>query len=214
MGGPSMATELADDDLLAAAVAGDRLATGRLLLSHALSLSRFITAQLPRDVATVVSAEDVLQDTFIEAFRDIHKFVPRGNGSFKGWLTTIAERQVLCTLDRLRAQKRGGKNRHVRTAGQHTSSLIDLVEKLSDSRDRPSGRAAQREAVLAVQVGLASLPPSQQDAIRLHHLDGKSVAETAAILGRPQGAVRGLLQRARKTLRDGLGRSSRWFYSK
>ena len=65
-----------------------------------------------------------------------------------------------------------------------------------------------------MQVGLASLPQSQQDAVRLRHLDGKSVAETAAALGRPPGAVRGLLQRARKSLRDALGRSSRWFYTK
>jgi RNA polymerase sigma-70 factor (ECF subfamily) len=169
---------------------------------------------LPSDVASIASAEDVLQDTFVEAFRDIRKFEPRRNGTFNGWLTTIAEHQVQCTLDRLRAQKRGGKKRHIRTAGRHASSLINLIEKLSDSRDRPSGQAAGCEAVLAVQVGLAGLPQSQQDAVRLHHLDGKSVAETAVAMGRPPGAVRGLLQRARKSLRQTLGNSSRWFYSK
>jgi RNA polymerase sigma-70 factor (ECF subfamily) len=209
-----MATDRADDELLAAAVAGDRLATGRLLLSHARALSRFIAARLPADVATLVSPEDLLQDTFVAAFRDIRKFEPRGNGTFNGWLSTIAEHQVLRTLDRLRAQKRGGKRRHVRPTRQHASSLIDLVEQLSDSRDRPSGQAAKREAVLAVQVGLASLPQSQQLAVRLRHFDGKSIAETAAALDRPPGAVRGLLQRARKSLRQTLGTSSRWFYSK
>ncbi len=209
-----MADDHADETLIAAAVAGDRLATGRLLLLHAEALSRFIAVRLPAEVAAVTSAEDVLQDTFVEAFRDIRKFEPRENGTFKGWLTIIAEHQVLYTLDRLRAQKRGGKRQHARPAGQHASSILDLVEHLSDSRNRPSDQAANHEAVLAVCVGLAGLPQAQQDAVRLHHLDGKSIAETAAVLGRPPGAVRGLLQRARTSLREALGRSSRWFYSK
>jgi RNA polymerase sigma-70 factor (ECF subfamily) len=209
--------QVAESELIEAAVAGDRLATGRLLLSHAPALSRFIAARLPAEVTAIVSPEDVLQDTFVAAFRDIRKFEPRENGSFGGWLTTIAEHQVCCTLDRLRAQKRGGKRRLVRPPDGHASSILNLVEQLSDSgdsRNRPSGQAAKREAVQAVQVGLASLPESQRDAIRIRHLDGKSIAETAVELGRPQGAVRGLLQRARKTLRGALGRSSRWFSSK
>jgi RNA polymerase sigma-70 factor (ECF subfamily) len=207
-------SQVAESELVDAAVAGDRLAAGRLLLYHAPALSRFIAVRLSAEVAAVTTAEDVLQDTFVEAFRDIHKFEPRGNGTFKGWLTIIAEHQVLYTLDRLRAQKRGGKRQHAQPAGQHASSILDLVEHLSDSRNRPSGQAAKHEAVLAVRVGLAALPKAQQDAVRLHHLDGKSIAETAAVLGRPPGAVRGLLQRARKSLHDALGRSSRWFYTK
>jgi RNA polymerase sigma-70 factor (ECF subfamily) len=209
-----VATEPADDELISAAVDGDRLATGRLLLSHAPSLSRFIAARLPSDVAAIVSAEDVLQDTFVAAFRDIRKFEPRDKKSFRAWLSAIAERQVLSNIDRLRAQKRGGRRRQIRPSGEHVSSLIDLVEQLSDSCDRPSSRAAKREAVLAVQIGLAALPQPQQDAIRLRHLDGKSIAETSVVMGRPPGAIRGLLQRARKSLRETLGRSSRWFYSK
>jgi RNA polymerase sigma-70 factor (ECF subfamily) len=206
--------QVAENELINAAVTGDRLATGRLLLSHAPALSRFIAGRLPPDVAAIASAEDVLQDTFIAAIRDIRKFRTRENGSFRGWLTTIAEHQVFCALDRLRAQKRGGKRIHARPPVGHASSLINLVEQLSDSDNRASSQAAQREAVQAVQVGLASLPESQRNAIRIRHLDGKSVAATADELGRSPGAVRGLLQRARKTLRGALGRSSRWFHIK
>jgi RNA polymerase sigma-70 factor (ECF subfamily) len=214
MGALVVSGQVSESDLIEAAVAGDRLVTGRLLLSHAPGLSRFIAARLPAEIAAVASAEDVLQDTFVAAFRDIRKFEPRENGSFGGWLTTIAEHQVLSTLDRLRAQKRGGRRTHARPPSGHVSSIINLVEQLSGSGNRPSGQAAQHEAVRAVQVGLASLPKSQQDAVRIRHLDGKSIAQTAVALGRPPGAVRGLLQRARKTLRGALGRSSRWFYSK
>jgi RNA polymerase sigma-70 factor (ECF subfamily) len=209
-----MATVRPDDELLAAAIGGDRVATGKLLLLYASPLSRLIAARLPSQFATVVSVDDVLQDAFVEAYRSIHIFAPRENGTFHGWLATIAEHQVLATLDRLRAQKRRGNRQRVAPPLPQASSARDFVELLSDSRSRPSGEAAKQEAVLAVRVALAGLPQAQQDAVRLHHLDGKSIAETAAELKRPPGAVRGLLQRARTTLRDALGRSSRWFYSK
>jgi RNA polymerase sigma factor (sigma-70 family) len=107
-----------------------------------------------------------------------------------------------------------GRRRRMQPPSVRSSSLIELVNTISDSCDRPSGQAAKREAVLAVQVGLANLPQSQQDAVRLRHLEGNSVAETAAAMGRPPAAVRGLLQRARKSLRQSLRTSSRWFYSK
>jgi RNA polymerase sigma-70 factor (ECF subfamily) len=202
------------DELVIRAVAGDRLALGQLLLQSAQTLSRRIAARLPREFVAVASVDDVLQDTFVEAFRGISQFVPRENGTFDGWLATIAEHQVLATLDRLRARKRRGKRQHAARADQRASSVRDLVELLSDSGKQPSSQAVKDEAVLAVRVAVAGLPQAQQDAVRMHHLDGKSIAETAAELQRPPGAVRGLLQRARKTLRDSLGRSSRWFYEK
>ena len=213
---PSMAKEstATNDELVVQAVAGDRLALGQLLLLHAPSLSRLITARLPPEFASVASVDDVLQDTFVEAFRDIRRFVPRENGTFGGWLATIAEHQVLATLDRLRAQKRRGKRQRAAGTDRRASSAVELVELLSDSRNRPSSEVGKHEAALAVRVAVAGLPQAQQDAVRLHHLEGKSIDETAAELSRPPGAVRGLLQRARKSLRDTLGRSSRWFDSK
>jgi RNA polymerase sigma factor (sigma-70 family) len=92
--------------------------------------------------------------------------------------------------------------------------MLTLVEHLSDHGSTPSGHAARNEAVQAVRVGLAGLPSAQRKAIKLHHLDGRSLDETAAEMERSPGAVRGLLQRARQSLRQSLGRSSRWFSRK
>ena len=89
--------------------------------------------------------------------------------------------------------------------------MLTLVEQLSDHGSTPSGNAARNEAVHAVRVGLAGLPSAQREAIQLHDLDGRSLGETAAKMDRSPGAVRGLLQRARQSLRQTLGRSSRWF---
>jgi RNA polymerase sigma-70 factor (ECF subfamily) len=63
----------------------------------------------------------------------------------------------------------------------------------------------------ALQIGLATLPPDQRQAIRLHFLEQLSVPETSAAMSRSTDAVRGLLERGKKRLRAFLGRSSIWF---
>jgi RNA polymerase sigma-70 factor (ECF subfamily) len=94
------------------------------------------------------------------------------------------------------------------------SSLADLVDLLCDDTSTASAKAAEKEAIQAVQVGIACLPDEQQQAVRLRYLQGQSLAETANSLGRSPAAVRGLLYRAKLRLRDALGRSSRWFSRK
>ena len=54
------------------------------------------------------------------------------------------------------------------------------------------------------------LPDEQRLAICLHVLEGRSLEETAAIIGRTPGAVRALIYRAKQQLREGLGRASAW----
>ena len=81
-------------------------------------------------------------------------------------------------------------------------NLVDDVAALN--------RLAAREAVGAIRVGIAGLPDDQREAIRLHVLEGRSLAETAAAMNRSPGAVRALIHRGKQQLRDGLGRASVW----
>lgn len=60
---------------------------------------------------------------------------------------------------------------------------------------------AKIEQDLNVADAVSRLPPDQQDAVVLHHLQGKSLAELATILNRSQTAVAGLLYRGLKQLR-------------
>jgi RNA polymerase sigma-70 factor (ECF subfamily) len=207
-----MATESSDDDLLAAAVAGDRAALERLLLLHCGRLSRRIAAALSVTARQDSSVDDLLQQTLVQAIRDIGGLHTRTPAGFAAWLQTIADHRV---QDYLRAQGRDRRRRVMQAAiapyGSSAQSMRALVEQLSDHGSTPSGHAAKSEAVHAVRVGLASLPSAQREAIQLHHLDGRSLDETAAEMDRTPGAVRGLLQRARQSLRQTLGRSSRWF---
>jgi RNA polymerase sigma-70 factor (ECF subfamily) len=207
-----MATELADDELLAAAVAGDRVALNDLLLLHFDGLHRFIERRLPKGLDGVVSADDLLQETLMRAIRGIATFEPRVGATFEGWLKTIATHTFESLAVAGAAKKRGGQfRRQTRNLEPRASSLVELVELLSDDARTASSKATTKEAIQAVQVGIACLPEEQQQAVRLRYLQGESLSNTADALGRSPAAVRGLLYRAKLQLRDALGRSSRWF---
>jgi RNA polymerase sigma-70 factor (ECF subfamily) len=194
------------------AVQGDRAALDKLLLYHFEELMAFIPTRMPDQLRPVVSVDDVLQETFLRAIRGIRKFEVRDADAFGGWLKIIAERRIQTAVTKRMARKRSGRlRRRVVQNLNNRSSIAQLVDVLRDQRDTPQRTVQQREAVRALHVTMAGLPDSQRAAIRLHHLEGMSVDETASAMDRTQGAVRGLLQRARLSLRQAMGQSSKWF---
>ena len=207
-----MARERGENEWLARAVAGDRLALGRLLLPCYESLATHIARQLPPALQGVVEVDDLVQQTFAVAIRKISKFQQRADASLLSWLKKIADNQVRDTADAVQRLKRAGQRRRpVRPVVESGSSVMDLVDLLSDHGDTPSRSMSREEAARAVRVGVATLAEEQQRAICLHYIDGRTVDSTAAAMRRSPGAVRGLLQRARHSLRATLGASSRWF---
>jgi DNA-directed RNA polymerase specialized sigma24 family protein len=94
---------------------------------------------------------------------------------------------------------------------QDASDWLPLVELLGGEMETPSQCAAQREAITAVQMGMSALPRDQRDAIRMHCIEQRTLDETAATMQRSPGAIRGLVQRGKLTLRAYLVRSSLWF---
>ena len=112
-------------------------------------------------------------------------------------------------------KKRGGDRVEARApAADPFGSMADLVEMLSGGGRSPSQSAARREAVAAMQAGIAALPDDQRQAVRLHHLSGKTLEETATMMDRTPGAVRGLLRRANEALREALVRATLWLSTK
>ena len=74
--------ELADEEELARrATSGDQEALERLLVGQYDRLAAEVARQLPDDLRGAVSADDVLQETFIVAFREIGHFTPTGPDS-------------------------------------------------------------------------------------------------------------------------------------
>jgi RNA polymerase sigma-70 factor (ECF subfamily) len=197
-------------DLLSNAIGGDRCALERLLLSQSLRLSRRIAAKLPETALGVIDADDVLQETFIQAIRDIRACQAGTLESFAAWLTTIADHRLQDMLKGRNRRKRDGGRRRAGLGDSGGNSWLGLVEVLADSKKTPSQSVARREAMRAVQVAVAALPTDQRQAVRLRFLEGKSIEETANKMQRTPAAVNGLIRRAKQALRSSLHRSSMW----
>jgi len=198
-------------ELVALAISGNRRALQELLLAYASRLSRRISAKLPRRLQGILDMEDVLNATYLQVFRGIATLEQTSEVAFYAWLKTIADNQLQDMLRSLQRKKRGGDRRQVRAApATDASSMGDFVELLSGREHIPDKSVARREAVYAVQVGIAALPNDQREAIQLHVLEGKSLAETAALMNRTPGAIRALAYRAKQQLRETMGSASMW----
>jgi RNA polymerase sigma-70 factor, ECF subfamily len=196
--------------LVAAAVAGDREALEQLLLSHYDGVAQRVATKLPARLQATQAVEDILQVTFSQAFRDIGRFEQRSEGSFGKWLAKIAENRLVDAIKQHDCEKRGGGMRQVTDTGENDSRVLTLWHWIAAQDASPSSVVARDEALAALQVALAALPPDQQEAVRLMHLDGKTVAEAAALMGKTEGAVRGLVHRGKQQLQATMGRASRW----
>jgi RNA polymerase sigma-70 factor (ECF subfamily) len=210
-----VAGQVAQSELIDAAVAGDRLALSQLLYLHHRSLHQQLARELGASADALVNADDLVQETYLCAFRDIRSCAARDDRAFGAWLAAIGSHQLQNALKAARAQKRGGRRiQAAQPRWANSSSFTDLVTELSDRGESPSHAVARHEAAVALQISLANLPPDQRAAVQLRYLDGKTENEVAASMGRTRDAVHGLVVRARSTMRELLGRSSRWFSRK
>ena len=100
-----MATE---DERLQQACDGDEKAWGDLLKLHTPELRRVVAGKLSAKWQSLLSEEDVLQETFTDAFLDINQFKPGSDSTFLAWLTTLATPNLLDAIRILEAAKRGG----------------------------------------------------------------------------------------------------------
>jgi RNA polymerase sigma-70 factor (ECF subfamily) len=198
-------------ELIEQARAGDRASLQQLLWDHYNQLVSFLAPRLTGNLQRMVAVEDVIQETFIQAIRDIGKCQANTQPSFAAWLSAIAEHRLHDIIKGLYRQKRGGDWRQVEgfVAGS-AGRLVELVELISDHGLTPGRALTRHEAMHAIRIGIAALPEDQRQAIRLRYLEGKSVEETATMLGRTAAAVNGLVRRAKEALRTTLLESSRW----
>ncbi len=168
-------------DLLARIVAGDRDAFGAFYDLHAPVLFGFCVRIL-RDAR---DAEDVLQETFVQAWRDARRF-DAARASVRGWLFTIARSRA---LDRWRSRRSTEKR----------ISAADAPEL-----ERAAGAAGEAAAVDVrdfVERALAQLGENEQAVLRLAYFDGCTQEEIAARLGEPLGTVKSRTRSALAKLR-------------
>ncbi|MGN6473114.1 MAG: sigma-70 family RNA polymerase sigma factor, partial [Mycobacteriales bacterium] len=164
------------------AQAGDGEAFGELYDAYVDLVHRYISHR----VANHALAEDLTSETFLRALRRIGTFTWQGR-DFGAWLVTIARNLI---ADHFKSSR-----------FKLEQSTPDLVEAGADGRsDGPENEVLTGITNAALLNAVRQLGQEQQECIVLRFLQGLSVAETAAILGKNEGAVKALQYRAVKAL--------------
>jgi RNA polymerase sigma factor (sigma-70 family) len=138
------------------------------------------------------AAADVAQDTFISAYRNLHRF--RG-GVFRAWLFRIATNAC---YDALRARKRRPTVSLSASGPDDDGPTFDLP----DGAESPDDFALRRELAAAIQRGIAQLPEDQRIVVILSDIQGLAYEEIAEVTGANLGTVKSRLSRARARLRE------------
>ncbi|MFO0840020.1 MAG: sigma-70 family RNA polymerase sigma factor [Phycisphaerae bacterium] len=195
-------------NLLRSAQAGNRDALGALLEIHTPLLHADLMAKMPERWRSLLAVEDVLQETFTDAFLGIRAFVSRGDGALRLWLRKLARNNLIEAIRGLEADKRGGGLRRVEF-DSHTDARTTFLQRLlvAGAPTTPSQNFARREAHAMLAHAMASLPERYRLAIQRYDLEGKTIQETAAELGCSHGGTHLVRNRALQRLRALLARN-------
>ncbi|MFF5159959.1 ECF subfamily RNA polymerase sigma factor, BldN family [Streptomyces sp. NPDC000348] len=185
-GTPAARRPAADSDsarmmeLVERAQAGEAEAFGRLYDQYSDTVYRYIYYR----VGGKATAEDLTSETFLRALRRIGTFTWQGR-DFGAWLVTIARNLV---------------------ADHFKSSRFRLEVTTGEMLDANEVERSPEDSVLeslsnaALLDAVRRLNPQQQECVTLRFLQGLSVAETARVMGKNEGAIKTLQYRAVRTL--------------
>jgi RNA polymerase sigma-70 factor (ECF subfamily) len=153
------------------------------------------------------SAEDVVQETFIAAFRQMERFEPRP--SLAAWLNTIALRMATRAASRRRARPKTSIDtpayRDIGNGADWAGDRLALGA-LADTSPGADPIAAAEAAELrrALAAAIVELPFKYRAAVVLRHVMGLDYAEAARALDLPLNTFKSHLLRGTKLLREGL----------
>jgi RNA polymerase sigma-70 factor (ECF subfamily) len=141
-------------------------------------------------------AEDVVQEAFLKAYRQLGSF--HGRASFSTWLYRIAAN---CALDLVRArQRRGEKYLESASPGETKDSLSSLASP-SPSPDRLAMSGEVRERLAEA---MNELSAAERAAFVLRHFEGMCIEDVGRALGCQTGAAKHSVFRAVQKLRRAL----------
>jgi RNA polymerase sigma-70 factor (ECF subfamily) len=172
--------------LIAACLRGEQAAFDELYKLFAAGVYRLCYSLL----LNRQDAEDVMQESFVYAFRNLRRYDP-SRAAFKTWLFTIA-------ISRCRNQYR-----------RKRLPLIDLGQMLGQDvpapqGERPEAAAARRDARDAVEAALRALSPRLREAIVLRYGHGLTYREIAEVMDCPQKTAESRVRLAHEALRGAL----------
>ena len=143
--------------------------------------------------------EDLTQEVFLRVYRTAPRYRPAAK--FSTWLYRVVAN--LC-FNVMRSRRRRHARQVELPSGQDQETFF---AGLPDRRHKGPGHGLDHaELRKATAAAVDALPDNQKVAIILNKFEGKSYEDIATILGCSEMAVKSLLSRARRNLRDALGR--------
>ena len=149
-----------------------------------------------RMTGNAYDAEDVVQETFLRAFRRLDDFEARSQ--FGSWLHRIAAN---CSYDLLRARAREKARRHA----VEGDDAEPIENSLPSPAPGPERLAAGGELRRRVQAAMERMSALERAAFTLRHLEGRTIAEIQALLGLDTSAAKQSIFRAVRKVRQVLG---------
>ncbi len=184
-----------DDErrLLDRCLAGDEDACARLVDAHA----RMVGTVIWRATGDHRIVEDLAQDTFLRVFRALPSFDRRAKLST--WIYTIAHRVA---IDHLRKAGRWRQEAFVVSAEEESAASIEQLP--AEPHASPDAVLLRDEQVRLVRDALAKLPDKYRVPVVYAAIDGLDYPSIAIMLGVTVGAVKTLVFRGKRMLKDAI----------
>ena len=180
-----------DQVLVESAQKGDKKAFGLLVEKYHRKLGRILT-RMVRDQTEI---EDIVQETFIKAYRALPNF--RGDSAFYTWLYRIG---INTAKNHLVAM---GKRPRNMTEFENEDGEFEETHQVAEF-ENPETTLLTKEIGITVNAAIESLPEELKVAITLREIEGLSYEEIAEMMECPIGTVRSRIFRARETIAEKL----------
>jgi len=174
--------KLADQELVAKIVAGDKQAFAQIIDRFSSRIYRLAY----RMCGSAMDAEDLTQEIFLAIYRSLPSF--RGDSALSTWVYRVA------------------MNHCVDFQRRHRPETLSLDEQLvvvtNRWCDNPQEALSKEELGRQIEEALARLAPHHREVVILHELHGLTYAEVAKVLQIPVGTVKSRLSNAFRQLRE------------
>lgn len=163
-------------------------------------------ARLSTALRRRVSPSDLVQETLLRGAQE-HEVVARlSDAQMVAWIERVVQNLAINLLrDHRRARRDVRREIALDSSGNgrsdaSLSSLAHLASRGSSNSDR----AAREEELFRVSEAIMALPDQQREAIVLHYIEERTIAETGQLMGRSVDSVAGLLRRGLQKIRESL----------
>lgn len=194
-----MSIEERTDELLARVRAGDAQTLGELFELHRERLWRMLHVRLDQRLSGRTSAEDVLQEAFLDVARRIGEYLSESKVPFYVWVRFL-------TLQRLQMIQRAQLGPE-RDAGKDAplASSESMAGQLAGHRTSPSQAAMRQELQVRLRAALDRMDKIDREVLAMRHFEEMSNNEVAEVLGITKSAASKRHLRALIQLKQVLG---------